>query len=440
MEPFLPKADSYAETDAGAMKPFILFLSDLDAGGAAIACERVYRRCNADAGVRAAWLVANGNPRGAATVAAQWPDICALARYEIWRRLSGSERRIALAYARLNDATMARWVRRFNPDLVNIFNIHEGMSSRFLEMVPRRIPIVWTMQDMWPITGYCAYSLRCEKYATGCEGECEQSSHWGEALRPPVEEWRIRQRFFESNGDRVTLVSPSRWLAECTRKRLKDLVRIEVIPNPVDMEIFKPIAPRVAVRNALNLPADGLVLLIAAHSLKYEVKGMRYTLESLRLLRDRYGSRLTVAAFGNAPPGDVPDFVRHVGVICDERLLNLYFNAADVFLQTSLAESFGLVYAEALAAGTPCVAFAAAACPEIVRDGISGYAVPLGDAESIADRVSQLLDMEESARQAMRAECRRIADAEYNTTIVCAKYRALYDNVLKNPPYRRGRM
>jgi colanic acid/amylovoran biosynthesis glycosyltransferase len=68
-----------------------------------------------------------------------------------------------------------------------------------------------------------------------------------------------------------------------------------------------------------------------------------------------------------------------------------YLEHTDVFVLPSFAEGVPVVLMEAMAAGVPVVATRIAGIPELVEDGKSGYLVPPGDAQSLADRLAQLL-------------------------------------------------
>src|SRR5205823_4569610 len=84
----------------------------------------------------------------------------------------------------------------------------------------------------------------------------------------------------------------------------------------------------------------------------------------------------------------VRDRVRFVGAQAEvERLLPL----ADLFLLPSEYESFGLAALEAMACGTPPVAFAAGGLPELVTDGVDGVLVPPHDDAAFAESVASLL-------------------------------------------------
>jgi alpha-1,3-rhamnosyl/mannosyltransferase len=76
------------------------------------------------------------------------------------------------------------------------------------------------------------------------------------------------------------------------------------------------------------------------------------------------------------------------------------YRRADIFISTSRYEGFGLPAVEAMASGTPVVAFANSAIPEVVGDG--GLLVPDGDVPAMVDAVRSLLD-DRSRREDVRS-------------------------------------
>lgn len=100
--------------------------------------------------------------------------------------------------------------------------------------------------------------------------------------------------------------------------------------------------------------------------------------------------------------------VRFEGRVPDDRLAALYRDAA-CFVMPSRDEGFGLVYLEAMGAGTPCIA-AAGAAEEIIEDGVSGLIVDPRDPRAVRAALVRLLT-DDAAREAMgRAAARRVAD------------------------------
>jgi glycosyltransferase involved in cell wall biosynthesis len=175
----------------------------------------------------------------------------------------------------------------------------------------------------------------------------------------------------------------------CAERRFGDLLRIEHIPNAVDTTVFKPVGEKQRLREMLGFDGGKPLILWGAVSMRDPRKGAHFLRDATNLLRQRIGNSFTVAAFGASSDQGLGDGAIGLGVIRDSRLLNLYYNAATLFVLPSLAESFGLVYAEAMAAGTPCVAFDATACNELVREGETGYLAPLADIEGLVSAIER---------------------------------------------------
>jgi len=105
---------------------------------------------------------------------------------------------------------------------------------------------------------------------------------------------------------------------------------------------------------------------------------------------------------------------------------------ADAFVLPSAPEGFGLVYAEAMAQGTPVVACRGEGPDDFVDDGVSGLLVPPGDADAVARAVATLLD--EPATAARLAEAGRAAVATLSWERNAARQLEIYEAVLAAAP------
>ncbi len=105
--------------------------------------------------------------------------------------------------------------------------------------------------------------------------------------------------------------------------------------------------------------------------------------------------------------------------------------AFDVFVLPSLWEGFGLVIAEAMAAGKPVVATRIPAISEVVGDSETGILVPPKDGEAIAAAIIELLDWPEKA-QAMGKAGRRRVEKLFSSQAMAKKYETLYESLLQN--------
>ena len=388
-----------------------LFISDTDFGGAAIACHRVYAELNRVTDNHCGWVAASATQQIGAMSAGARPSFSTLLEYELKRRLIKDERKLMLANLAFNAANVAGFVKRFNPEVIYLHNIHANMSFDLLDRFPGDIPLLLYLHDMWYLTGYCCFSIGCNKYESGCKGVCPQWGKWGLPTRAADAEWTRREKFYLRNAHRIKMIVPSRWMVKCAEDRFKGLVEVEHIPNPVDTSMFRPVGSKQDVRRLLGFDADKPLVLLGAISVTDERKGIRYLGAAMDGVRKRFGSSFSVAAFGaEAKEGIIPDVIG-LGSIRDNRLLNLYYNAATCFVLPSLSESFGLVYAEAMAAGTPCVAFDTTACGELVREGETGYLAELANVNSLVDALERALragddsPLSEKCRELIVEEC-----------------------------------
>jgi glycosyltransferase involved in cell wall biosynthesis len=120
-------------------------------------------------------------------------------------------------------------------------------------------------------------------------------------------------------------------------------------------------------------------------------KGIPYLLEAARRLRTDATLRIVGAV--DAPLiarlGDMPPNVELAGPRTRHALAAEYA-AADLFVLPSVEDGFGLVTAEAMAAGLPVIVSDRAGSADIVEDGVSGFVVPAGDAPALARRIDDL--------------------------------------------------
>ena len=120
-------------------------------------------------------------------------------------------------------------------------------------------PVVWTLHDQWPFTGGCHYAAGCEKYRSDCDG-CPQLSD--DRFGLPGAVLKDKERFFKNA--QLTVVTPSRWMGTCAREsRLFGDLRVEVIANSLEIDVFAPMAKGEA-KERLGLSSDTVTLLFGA--------------------------------------------------------------------------------------------------------------------------------------------------------------------------------
>ena len=236
-------------------------------------------------------------------------------------------------------------------------------------------------------------------------------------------------RFSIERSDRITSVS--QWLKDETIKAFGcSNQRIDVIPNFVDPAVFERAHHGDGLRQELG---GGRRVLMHISNFR-PVKRVRDVVRVFAKVRERVPSVLVMV--GDGPDrGAAEEEARLLGVASDVRFLGKIdqvaplLAAADVYVFPSESESFGLSALEALASGVPVVAARVGGVPEVVRDGVTGALLPLGDVDGMAAAVVRFLDpaVWAAASRAAAADAR----ARFSTHDVVAGYERLYAEALE---------
>ena len=311
-----------------------------------------------------------------------------------------------------------------DPEVVNLHWVAGGfLNPKTVGRIER--PTVWTLHDMWPFTGGCHYTKSCTKYEHGCEA-CPHlcSDDLGDLSHST---WT---RKHEAWGDcELTVVAPSHWLADCARdSALFGDARIEVIPNGLDTTAFRP-QHQGSAHGRFGIDEDTKLVCFGA-DWTTQRKGVDLLYDALDAL-ETPATEFTVVVFGRADESATPETdvdVRTVGFINGEDLRALYRDAA-VIVVPSRQEAFGQTASEALASGTPVVAFDATGPRDIVDHLETGFLAEPFDSTELARGIDWVLsDEERLARLSERA--RSVAEARFDVDVVARQYRALYDDLL----------
>ena len=285
-------------------------------------------------------------------------------------------------------------------------------------------PIVWTLHDSWAFTGGCHIPYECMGYRENC-GKCPTL---GSKREHDLSRFVLERKIKSWHDLDITVVTPSTWLSDCAKNsNLFSNSRIEVIPNGIDINQFKPIDKETA-RDQLSLPKDKkLILFGAVNSTSDPNKGFNHLKDSLSHLEKLKNTDLVI--FGGENSIDLQDCkfkIYSLGKIYDDNTLALIYSAADVFVAPSLSENLPNTILESLACGTPCVAFNIGGIPDLIEHKKNGYLASPFDSKDLAVGIKWILDDEKTLSENAR---QKVLD-EFNILDVAYRYSELYKSIL----------
>jgi len=413
------------------MKALLLSASDID-GGAARAAYRLHRGLQA-VGVASQMLVQAKYSDDGKVLAPQTKLVKGIAKLkptldslplQLWRDRNRTNYSIQWLPSTISPKTA-----KLNPDIINLHWVCEGYLQ--IEAIAKLgKPLVWTLHDMWPFTGGCHYSQDCNRYTKAC-GACPllrsdqgwDLSHW--IWQRKAKAWRTLD---------LTIVTPSSWLAECARNSsLFGDLRIETIPYGLDTQKYKPIDRHVA-REILNLPQDKyLVLFGAMNATSDPRKGFHLLQLALKRVSNvEWQGKIELVIFGSSEPtiqSDVCFKSHYLGKLSDDVSLALVYAAADVFVAPSRQDNLPNTVMEALACGTPSVAFNIGGMPDMIEHQQNGYLAQPFETEDLAQGIAWVLEDRER-HQKLCDRAREKVEQEFTQDLQARRYLSLFKELV----------
>ncbi len=282
------------------------------------------------------------------------------------------------------------WIKSFSPDVVHLHNIHGyyinvKLLFNFLKEYGR--PVVWTLHDCWAFTGHCTHFTMagCDKWKTGCYACMQKSAYPSSVLIDNSKRnYQLKQELFTSL-DNLTIVTPSKWLADMAKQSFLKKHKIITIPNGIDLAVFKPTEGNFREKYGLQ---NKKIILGAATSWP-ESKNLKMFSEIADKLDDSY--RVVVVGVSPKESGQCSNKILVIPRTNSVEEMAEIYTSADVFANLGREETMGLTTVEAMACGTPVVTSNCTAVPEVVTQD-SGIVVEDLTVENVIHAIERVLE------------------------------------------------
>ncbi|EIF50098.1 glycosyltransferase family 4 protein [Sulfurovum sp. AR] len=318
-------------------------------------------------------------------------------------------------------------INEIDPDIVHLNWINEGMV-KIEDLKCIKVPIVWSLHDMWPFTGGCHYDEGCGGYEKEC-GNCKVlGSNKNNDLSRKI--FNRKQKTF-SQIDNMTIVGLSKWLHTYAQRSslLKDKRHVN-LPNPIDTNIFNPFN-KVKARELWNLPKDKKLVLFGAMGATSDPrKGFKELSQALNQLTFK---DIEFVVFGSSQPQKASDFgfkTHYLGNLHDDVSLVTLYSAVDLMVVPSLQENLSNAILESLACATPVVSFDIGGNSDMVVHQQTGYLVKPFETDDLACGIEWVLNASNYSELCQNA--REKVLKEFDSSLVAKKYIKLYQEILND--------
>lgn len=293
-------------------------------------------------------------------------------------------------YSKRATERLIQEIQAFRPDVIHIHTLHGyyvNYEVLFSFLKKAGIPLVWTLHDCWSFTGHCTHFSQdnCTKWQTLCE-DCPQLHRYPKCyFSGDVKNNFIRKRNAFTGLQKVVLTAPSQWLAEKISGSFLGDYPIRVIANGIDRSIFCPLSSD--LRQRYQLQNKKIVLGVA--NVWNQRKGMEDFFSLRHMLDDEF--QIVMLGLTKKQTKELPSGVLGIQRTADKLELAQWYSEADVFVNPTYEETFGLTTVEAQACGTPVVVYRTDGCPETVVQE-NGKLVPQGDIKGLKTAITDILN------------------------------------------------
>ena len=315
-------------------------------------------------------------------------------------------------------------------DVVHLHCINGNYFSFLLLPFLASKPLIWTLHDPLAFTAKCLFTDFCDGWKNNWCVTCSHDTEKKNGLHRDLVQ-SIKSLMYKVSN--FTVVCPSAWLAQQAKESMLQEKDIRLIYNGVDSEIFQP-GDKVKLRLKLGLPVDKKIILFAAHGgLNNSYKGGNFLCKALLELYKEHPDiiLLTIGSYSIAVIDDFPILHIDIPFIDNQQSMAEYYAAVDLFVSPTLTEVFGLTICEAMASGTPVVAFAVGGIPEVIIHKENGYLVERGNIGELIRGMSYFLGDEEIRQRAGKAARLRVIEVFSDKRMV-AEYIRLYEEIVKS--------
>lgn len=244
------------------------------------------------------------------------------------------------------------------PDIIHLHNIHGyyiNIELLFNYIKKNNIKTIWTLHDCWAFTGHCSYFTytNCNKW----KKECNNCPKYKEYPKSIVDNslycYKTKKELFTSIED-LTIITPSKWLANLAKKSFLGKYKIEIINNGIDTNIFKKIdRNKLKFRKKYNLEDKKIILGVASPFSNR--KGFNDFISLSKIIDDNYV--IVLVGLTKKQISNLPINIIGIKRTSDINELVDIYNSSNIFVNLTYEDNYPTVNLEAIACGTPVLTY-----------------------------------------------------------------------------------
>lgn len=270
-------------------------------------------------------------------------------------------------------------IRTIQPDILHLHWVSNG-SLNLKYLYKLGIPIVWTLHDLWPVTGGCHYDQECGRYTSKC-GKCKILRSQSENDLSRLN-FNYKKKYYQKMN--INFVGISEWItSEAKKSKLANNKTVNCIPNPINISK--------SISRSNDLSSKNIIFFPIYNYQHDERKGYKFIPEIVNKLR---GLDIIFRYIDDKPNDTLEDVIVCERVMKQNSSNSMFklFNESKMTIFPSLQENYSNSILESLSAGTPVVAFNIGGNKDMINHLENGYLVKPYDLDDFANGIRWILN------------------------------------------------
>lgn len=309
---------------------------------------------------------------------------------------------------------MRHFMKNGEGDVAHLHN-YSGSRQSLFEIANHK-PLVWTMHDTSPVTGfhYRTQDLQCKP------------------LEYPAKLLPADDGFWDDMQDTAfALVAPSQWLADYASASTPDNIIVRTIPNALPQNTFYPMDQNQA-RAIIGIPPETPTMLFFAGTGAWQRKNFEVLARALQKVPDMDIHILVVGGGADGTLFQDPRITVRDGLdpVRNTAEIVALYNAVDVFCISSLVDNLPNTVLEAITCGKPVLASREGGTVDMVEDNKNGWIFNPRDVDHLARKMNEMMTMRNNWTQ-MGMHSLELANSKFSREKILQSYFDLYAELVE---------
>ena len=312
-------------------------------------------------------------------------------------------------FSSIGTNSLIRKLKNIDPDIIHLHNLHGfyiNVPNFFKYIKKNNIKVIWTLHDCWAFTGHCPHfdMIGCEKWKTGCYS-CPQYRDYPKTYVDRSKWMYKKKKQWFLGVEDLTIVTPSKWLANLAKQSFLKDYPVRVINNGIDLSVFKPTESD--FKKKYDCEDKKLILGVAFGWGKR--KGLDVFIELSKRLPKNY--QIVLVGTDETVDRQLPKNIISIHRTQNQAELAEIYSAVDLFVNPTREENFPTVNIESLACGTPVLTFKTGGSPEII-DETCGVVVEKNNIDELYKEILRIVEEKPFSKENCLARSKKFERTE----------------------------